>query len=187
MPSSMTSPSAIVLGRLAAVADAFGRAGGDDVAGQQAHELAEVADQGGDVEDEVRRVGVLARDVVAFEPEVQVVRIFDFVGRGEEGAEGREGVAAFAFDPLAAAFELPFALAVVVVEAVAGDVIHGVGLADIGGFFADDDGEFDFPIALAGVFRDDDGVVGADDGGGRFEEDDGLLRASMLLSLACLA
>lgn len=97
----------------------------------------------------------------------------DFIGGGEEGAEGSEGVAAFSLHPLAAHFELEGALGVVVVQAVAGDVVEGVGFTDVEGFLSDDDGELDFPVGFVAVLGDDEVVVWSDDGGGGFEEDDG--------------
>ena len=84
------------------------------------------------------------------------MRVFDFIARGHEWPERRERIAALALHPLAAAFELPLAFAVVVVQAVAGDVVHRIGLAHIGRSLADDDGQFHFPIAFARIFRNDD-------------------------------
>jgi len=39
--------------------------------------------------------------------------------------------------------------------------------------FADDEGQFGFVVGLGGVFGEEDGVAGADDGGGQLEKDDG--------------
>jgi|GEM_PF-6121715 len=46
--------------------------------------------------------------------------------------------------------------------------------ARIAGFAGDDDAELDFPVGFFGAAGDEDVVVGADDGVGGFEEDDGL-------------
>ena len=120
-------------GRLHAHADAGGRAGGDDVAGVEREELAEVADELLHAEDHRGGGAVLAALAVDFEPELEVLRVGDFVFGDEPGAEGAEGVAAFAFGPLAAAVFLERAFGDVVGDAVAGDVVEGVGLAYVFG------------------------------------------------------
>ena len=61
-------------------------------------------------------------------------------------------------------------------DAIAGDVIQRVGLADILRRLADDDAELDFPVGLLRAARDADIVVRADDGRGRLHEDDRLGR-----------
>ena len=97
--------------RLHAHADAGRRAGGDDVAGLQGHELADVADELGDAEDHRLGRAVLAAVAVDLEPHVEVLRVGDFVVGDEPGADRAEGVAALALVPLAAALDLEFALA----------------------------------------------------------------------------
>src|SRR5690348_2879736 len=118
-------------GGLHAEADAGGGAGGDDVARVESEELAEVAHEFGDSEDHGAGIAVLAALAVDFEPEVEVLGVGDFVGGDEPGAQRAEGVAAFAFGPLAAAFLLEGAFADVVRDAVAGDVPRGVGFGDV--------------------------------------------------------
>ena len=135
-------------GRLAAHADAGGGAGGDDVAGVEREELAEVADEFLDAEDHRGGRAVLAALAVDFEPELQVLRVGDFVFGDEPGAERAEGVAAFAFGPLAAAVFLEGAFGDVVEDAVAGDIVERVRLAYVLGRLADDDAELDFPVGL---------------------------------------
>src|SRR5438034_3808564 len=106
MPSSTTSPVDEKARRLLPEADTGGSAGGDDVAGQERHELADVADERGHVEDEVLgRAGLLGLPV-HLEPQAQVVDVGNLVGRREKGAEGRECVAALTLDPLPPTLEL---------------------------------------------------------------------------------
>ena len=106
------------------------------------------------------------------EGEVEGVGVTGFVRGDEDGAEGGEGVGAFALGPLAAEFFLPCAFADIVHDGEAGDVVEGVRFGDVGGFGADDDGEFDFPVGFGGSGVDEDGVEGAGPrGGGLLEED----------------
>ena len=130
-------------------------AGGDDVAGVEREELAQVAHELLHREDHRPRRAVLHPLAVDFEPEFQVLRIGDFVFGDEPGAEWAEGVAAFAFVPEAAAVFLERALGDVVRDAVAGDVVEGLGFADVLGPLADDDAELDFPIGLLRAARED--------------------------------
>ena len=123
----------------------------------------------------MRGGAVLAALAVDFEPEFQVLRVGDFVLGDEPGAERAEGVAAFAFGPLAAAVFLERALGDVVGDAVAGDVVEGVGLAHVLGLLADDDAELDFPVGLRGAAGDADVVVRAVDRAGGLHEEDGLV------------
>src|SRR5947207_2629223 len=92
--------------RLLPEADAGGRAGGDDVAGQERHELADVTDERGHVEDEILGRAGLFGLPIHLEPQTQVVDVGNLVGRREKGAEGREGVAALTLDPLPPTLEL---------------------------------------------------------------------------------
>src|SRR5580704_9030122 len=110
---------------------AWGCAGGDDVAGVQAHEAAQVANDVGDREDHGFGVATLILVVVYFQPHIQVLWVGDFVSGDQPRADGAEGVGTFAFGPLAGAFGLEGALRDVVDDAVAGYVGEGVGLGDV--------------------------------------------------------
>ena len=99
-------------------------------------------------------------------------------GVARNGPRGAKAVGAFAFVPLAAAFFLPGALAVVVHQSVAGDVSKGVFFIHVAGLFTDDECEFDFPVGVLAVTRDDERIVGAAKGGGGFEKGDRLRWAS---------
>lgn len=160
---------------LDAEADTGRGSGADDIAWEQGHEVADIAHELGDFEDHLCGAAVLPFEAIDGEPHFEVVRVLEFVWGREERPERSEGIGAFAFDPLAAAFELPLAFAVVVVERVAGNVIESVGLADVAGSFSDDDGEFDFPIGFDGPSGDDERIVRACERGGGFEEEDGFL------------
>ena len=66
----------------------------DDVAGQQAHELAEAVHQMLHSEDHLRGGAVLNRLPVQLQPQLQILRIRNLVARDEERPDPREGVAA---------------------------------------------------------------------------------------------
>src|SRR5712691_9725604 len=138
---------------------------------KQSHEIADVADQGRDVEDHVRGRAPLPDLPVHLEPHAERARVGQLVPGGEERPERREGVGALAFHPLAAALELKAALRIVVVQRVAGDEPDRLLARDIPGGAADDDRELDFPIELGAAARDDDAVVRARQRRGRLEED----------------
>ena len=165
-----------VRGRLHSHADTAGGAGGDDVAGVKGEELAEVADEFPDAEDHGGSAAVLAANAIDVQPDFDVLGVGDFVFGDEPGAEGAEGVAAFALGPLAATVFLEGPLADVVGDAVAGDIVEGVGLADVLGLRADDDAELGFPVGLSAAAGDAEVVVGADDGARGLHEEDGLFR-----------
>ena len=130
----------------------------------------------GDAEDHRLGRAVLVAVAVDFEPHLEVLRVGDFVAGDQPGADRAEGVGRLALGPLAAALGLEVALAEVVDDAIAGDMVEGVLLVDVAGFLADDDAELDFPVGLEGVLGQDDIVVGADDGAGRLHEQDRLVR-----------
>src|SRR5690606_15110429 len=128
-------------GRLAAHADAGRRAGGDDVAGLEAHEPADIADDPAHAEDHRPGRAVLITMAIDLEPQPRVLRVADLVGRHQPRPERREAVAALALVPRAAAVELEAALRQVVDDAVAGDVVERPLLLDIARLRADDDAE----------------------------------------------
>ena len=110
---------------------ARGRTGADDVAGEQRHELADVADERRDAEDHVRRRAPLAELAVDRQPHAERLRIRNLVRRRQEGPDRRERVGALALHPLAAALHLKRALGIVVVEDVARDVGQRRGLGHV--------------------------------------------------------
>src|SRR3954451_22824508 len=77
-------------------ADSGRRAGRDHVAGLQAHELADVADQMSYPEDHRSRAAVLIALAVHLEPHVQVLRVGHFVGRHKPRTQRPKGVVTFA-------------------------------------------------------------------------------------------
>ena len=150
-------------------------------------EFAQVADELFNAEDHRARwsrSGGVRRRLRA---RAEVLRVGDFIFGDEPRAEGAEGVAAFAFGPLAAAVFLVGAFADVVRNAVAGDIVEGVRLADVLRRRADDDAELDFPIGLRGAAGDADVVVRADDGAGGLHKEDRLLGDPAPVSAACSA
>src|SRR6188768_2827653 len=92
--------------RLHAVADSGRRAGRDDVAGVQAHELAQVAHEVRHAEHHRLGRAVLVALAVNLEPHLELVIVGDFVGRDQPGADRAERVGALALDPLSRALEL---------------------------------------------------------------------------------
>ena len=113
---------------------------------------------------------------IQVEPQAQALRIGHLVARDQPGADGAKGVAALALVPGAPALDLEFTLADVVDHAVASHVRQCVLLRHVARGAADDDAEFDLPIALLRTLGQHHVVVrplNARDGLG---EDDRLLR-----------
>src|SRR5205809_2528280 len=155
---------------------AGGGSGGDDVAGQERHELADVTDERRHVEDELAGRAALLGRAVHLEPQAQVVHVADLVRRSEEGPERGEAVAALALHPLAAVLELEGPFGVIVVEHVAGDVPQRLVPLDIRRAAPDYDRQLHLPVQLGAVSRDEDVVVGTADRAGRLAEEDRLVR-----------
>ena len=133
--------------RLAAVADAFGRSGGDDVAGRQRGKVgAERDDLRDRIDQEISR-RVLHLLVVEPRHQCELARIGDFVGGDEPWAEraGAGKVLAGGDGKL-----LIIAHAAVDEAGIAGDVIERVLGLDVPSGFADDDGEFALEIEIVG-------------------------------------
>src|SRR2546426_158131 len=162
--------------RALAESHAGGGAGGDDVAGQERHELADITDERRHVEDELAGRAALLGRAVHPEPQAQVVNVADLVRRSEEGPERGEAVAALALHPLAATLELEGPFGVIVVEHVAGDVPQRLVPLDIRRPTPDHDRQLHLPVQLGAVSRDEDVVVGTADRADRLEEEDRLLR-----------
>ncbi len=158
---------------LAAHAHAGRRAGGDEVAGQQGHVVAEIGDEVGHAENHVARVAGLHALTVHVEPEVDVLRVGDLVAADQPRADRAEGVAAFAQIPLAALFELIGALGHVVDQAIPGHVFERIGLAHKARLAPDDHAEFDFPIELVRAGRAQHRIVRAADAGRPLVEHNG--------------
>ena len=72
-----------VLRRLESETDSGRGAGGNDIAGQERHELADIADEEGDFENEVGGGAVLFGLAVGLEPEAQGVWVGNFVCCGQ--------------------------------------------------------------------------------------------------------
>src|SRR5215469_681212 len=88
--------------RLAAHPDARRGARGDDVAGLEGHEAADVTDDLGNGEDHRAGVACLHALSVDVEPHVEVLHVTDLVAGHEPRAHGTEGIAALALVPGAA-------------------------------------------------------------------------------------
>ena len=150
-----------ILRRLHAGADAGRRARGDDVAGHQRHELRDVGNALRHREDHGRGRSGLAALAVDVEPHRQLLHVRDFILGDKPGADWSKGVVRFALGPLTEPLDLEIALGDVVADAVAGDMIERVGLADIFGAGADDGGDLDFPVELGRAARLLDRIIGA--------------------------
>src|SRR5271166_6083788 len=161
--------------RLLAHAHARRRAGGDHVAGEQPHEVAHVGHQLAHAEDHRPRAAVLHALAVDVAEHRQGLRIGYCVLRHYKRPDRAEGRAALALVPGAAALELVFALADVVDDRVAGDVIQRRALRNVVAAGADDDAELDLPVHLLGAARDHHVVVRPGIRAERLEEDDRLL------------
>src|SRR5216683_1108697 len=147
------------LRRLHAGADAGRRARGDDVAGQQCHELRNIGNALRHRENHGRGRSGLTALPIDVEPHRQFLDVGDLVLRHEPGAERAERVMRLALGPLSLPLDLEIALGDVVADAVAGDMVERVGLGDIFGAGADDRGDFDFPVELGRAARLLDRIV----------------------------
>src|SRR5688572_10498001 len=110
--------------RLHAEADARRRAGGDDVARLQHHELRHVMQDVSTGEDHRVRAAGLHALAVDVEVHRQALYVLDLVAGNEPGAEWAEGLGALALHPLAATLDLEVTLGDVVADGVAGDVLE---------------------------------------------------------------
>ncbi|CAH0298202.1 hypothetical protein SRABI106_03699 [Rahnella aquatilis] len=150
--------------------DARRCAGRNDVTGLQAHEAAEITDDFWDLENHGARIAVLPALAVNFQPQIQLVRVRDFIRRHQPRTGRAECVTAFTFVPGAAAFNLEFALRDIVDHAVTGDVRHRIGFADIAPAGADHHTEFHFPVGFDRITRDLHVVIWPDHRAGPFAE-----------------
>nr|GEW99913.1 hypothetical protein [Tanacetum cinerariifolium] len=160
--------------RLDAQAHSRRCASGNHVARLQAHELTQVAHQFRDLENHRACVAVLVTLAIHFQPQVELVRVGDFVAGHQPGADRAEGVTAFALVPGAAALDLKLALRHIVDHAVAGHVLQGVGFVDVASALADDHTQLDFPVGLLRIARNFYVVVRPHNGARPLVENDGL-------------
>ena len=124
--------------RLAAEADARGRARQDQVARLERRPLADRRDQVRDREDHQVGRRLLQRLAVDDRAQRQLARVRDLVGGDEPRADRRRAVPRLALHPLVR-LRLVVAHRHVVGDRVAGDVLQRVGLGDAAGARADDD------------------------------------------------
>src|SRR5207302_7907884 len=127
--------------RLESGADPRWRPGRDHVAGIERHEMADIADDVVDPEDQIGGVAVLPALAIDLGPQRQLAGVGHLVGGDQPRADRAEGVGALALGPLAAALELEFALGDVIDEAIAGNVLWRVVHRDVARLGADDDTE----------------------------------------------
>src|SRR5438067_11577950 len=153
--------------RLEAGADAGRRPGRDHVARIERHEMADIADDVVDPEDQIGGVAVLPPLAIDLGPQRQLAGVGHLVGGDQPRADRAEGVGALALGPLPAALELKFTLGDVIDEAIAGDVLWRVVHRDVARLGADHDAELDLVIGLFRALRDHHVVIGAADRGGR--------------------
>src|SRR5271163_2498551 len=149
-------------------------AGGDHISGTQTHELADVRDEMCGPEYHRARIAALEAMAIDLEPQIQSLRVRYFIFGDQPRTNRREGVAALALVPLAAALELVSTLGHIVDYTVAGDVIESPFDRHILSRFADDDAKFHFPIGFLRAQWNLHIVIRSDDGAGRLHEQDRL-------------
>src|SRR5690606_19619965 len=157
-------------------ADAGGRSCRNDVAGEQRHKATKVAYEKGNLVDQVRGRSILTNFAVEFQPQAKVIYVCDFIPRSEKRTQRCKRITAFPLHPLAAVLELKFAFTVVVVQAVAGHIIHRICFFHVTCALANHNGELQLPIGFLAVARNHKIVVGPNYGRGRLKEDDRLGR-----------
>jgi hypothetical protein len=175
-------PRAKVDGRLAAVADAAGRAGRDDVAWLQRREARQDRDESSHREDHLRRGAVLHRPAV--DPQLHGEVLGSAGGRSREHARahGQKRIVPLAVQPieeaislarLAAGLEPKVAVGDIVGDGVAGDVVERAFLRDGLTAAADDDSQLGLPVdVIRGGGGDPHRVARIGErGGGRLPEE----------------
>src|SRR5215470_1473563 len=128
-------------------AHAIGRAGGDDVAGQERHGLREHLDALVDGEDHLAGVARLTDLAVDTHGDVEGLRIGQLVGGDEHGAHGTERVQRLALEPLRVPL-LQVARRHVVDDGVAEDVPEGIRAADVAPARPDHRGQLHLVVEL---------------------------------------
>src|SRR4029077_11410447 len=113
----------------------------DEILRAAPHDMAAVEDHG-------RGVAALAFLAVDVEPHGELLRVLDLVLVDEPRAERAESLAALALGPLPGALDLEHALGDVVGEAIAGDHVERLVLAQVARAATDDDAELHFPVEL---------------------------------------
>src|SRR5215210_2374485 len=114
------------LRRLHAGADARGRAGGDDIARQQCHELRDIRNALRHREDHGRGRSGLATVAIDVEPHRQLLHVRYLIFGHQPWADRTEGVVRLALGPLTQTLDLEIPLGHVIADAVARDVIERV-------------------------------------------------------------
>src|SRR5580700_8945211 len=159
--------------RLAAVADAFGRACGDDVARRQ---RGEVGAEGDDLRDRIDQlVGAGMLDLLAVQPRRQgeLARVGNLVA-GDEPWPERAGTGKILAGGDGEFLIIPHRA--VDQDRITGDVVEGVFGRDVAPALADDQRQFAFIIEIIRYARADHGAVVADQRVGEADEHAWLLR-----------
>src|SRR6202521_1079618 len=99
-----------VLRRFHPQADARRRSRADHVSWQKSHEFADVSDQRRNIENHLGGGTSLPELSIHLQPHAQLVKISNFIFRGEERPQRRERIRALSFYPLPSAFKLEAAL-----------------------------------------------------------------------------
>src|SRR3954463_6990140 len=144
--------------RIAARADAAGRAGDQHVAGLQRRPCRDVLDDLGDLENHLLGGRVLHALAVQAARELELAARRNFIGRHHPRAEGAGLREVLAGGPLHGV-ALPVAHRALVVAAVAGDVIPRVLLRDAPAGLADDHRDLRFEVEVLRLTRADDRLL----------------------------
>src|SRR5947209_10202605 len=160
------------LWRLHAGADAGRRAGGDNVARPQGHELRDVGNALGHRKNHGRGRSGLAALAIDIQPHRQLLHVRYFILGDEPWADRTEGVMRLALGPLTEALDLKVALGYVIADAISGNVFQRVSLGYVFGGAADNGGDFDFPVELGRAAWLFDRIVWPAERGVRLEEED---------------
>src|SRR5690606_7314671 len=145
--------------------DTFGRAGQDDIAGEEREGARGAFNELLNAHDHVLRVAVLTEFAIDGEVDAEIAGIGNLIGRYQPRPEDRIAVAGLAKTAI-----LRAARRDIDADAIAGDATHGRGAADILDLFADDDGEFDFKVGAAAGKAEFDAFARADNAGRGFQK-----------------
>ena len=152
------------------VGQPFRRAGGDHVARLQRHEFTQVGDQERNVENHVGGAAALAQLAVDVSAERQPVRIGDVVAIDDVRPDRRQGVAALHPQIRPVVVLQVIANGVVVAQAVARHILHGVLAADVARGLADHRHQLGFVMHILHAGRAHRHLAVAGQGVRRLEE-----------------
>src|ERR1700722_4631901 len=145
-----------------AQADSSRRSGTDDVAGQQSHELADIAYESGNIKNHFTSGTTLPEDAVNLQPHSQIAGILNLVTCCQKRSQRRECICTLPLNPLPATLQLKPSLRKIIVQSIASQIFGRFFPLDIAAFLSNHDGQLNLPIHLSRILRHDEIIVWPD-------------------------